>query len=105
MMTCDTARETFSDLYDGRLPPAAQEAVHRHLQACPACQVEWAAFQRVVQAVSDLGGAEPSPGFAARVRQQVEAPGWWERVVRWLFLPVRVKIPLHAAALLVLGLA
>jgi len=105
MMTCDTARETFSDLYDGRLPLPAQEAVHRHLQACPACQAEWAAFQRVVLAVSDLGGAEPSPGFAARVRQQVEAPGWWERAVRWLFLPVRVKMPLHAAALLVLGLA
>jgi tol-pal system protein YbgF len=103
-MTCNEAREALSDLYDGRLPQSAQEAVERHLQGCAACRTEWAALQRTVQAVSALGGAEPSPGFAARVRRQAEAPGWWGRAARWLFLPVRVKVPLHAAALLVLGL-
>ena len=103
-MTCHEARDAFSDLLDEGLPPAARDAVRGHLQSCPACQAEWSAFQRAVQAVSDLGGAEPSPGFAARVRQALDAPPWWERAARWIFLPLKVKVPLQAAALLVLGL-
>jgi len=105
MTPCDTAREAFSDLYDGLLPQPERDALREHLQACPACQAEWVAFQHAVQAVRDLGSAEPSPGFAARVHQQLEAPSWWGRAGRWLFQPARTKVPLHAAALLVLGLA
>jgi TolA-binding protein len=104
-MTCHEAREAFSDLHDDVLPQPARDAVRGHLQVCPACQAEWSAFQQTIQALSTLGSAEPSPGFAARIRQQLDAPRWWERAARWLFLPVRVKMPVHAAALLVLGLA
>jgi tol-pal system protein YbgF len=49
--------------------------------------------------MGELGSAEPSPGFAARVRQQIEAPPWWSRLARALFLPTRVKVPIQALAL------
>ncbi|MGH7364025.1 MAG: zf-HC2 domain-containing protein, partial [Candidatus Methylomirabilales bacterium] len=104
-MTCDEAREAFSDLYDNTLSGPPLAALTRHLETCPACGMEWAAFQRAVQAVAALGGAEPSPGFAARVRQQVEASPWWRRVVQWLFLPLRVKAPLQALALVLVAFA
>lgn len=75
-MTCDEAREAFSDFYDNTLSGPPLAALTRHLETCPACGMEWAAFQRAVRAVADLGSAEPSPGFAARVRQRLEAPPW-----------------------------
>ena len=104
-MTCDEAREAFSDFYDNTLSGPPLAALTRHLKTCPACGMEWAAFQRAVRAVADLGSAEPSPGFAARVRHRLEAPPWWQRVLHWLFLPLRVKAPIQALALVLVAFA
>lgn len=104
-MTCDEAREAFSDLYDATLSGAPLASLTRHLEDCPACRAEWTAFQRAVEAVARLGSAEPSPGFSARVRQRVEAPSEWRRLVEWLFLPLHVKVPIQALALLLVAFA
>lgn len=104
-MTCNEAREVFSDLHDGAISGAPLAALNQHLKECTACRTEWAAFRRAIQAVADLGSAEPSPGFAARVRQRIEAPPWWQRILAWLFLPLRVKVPLQALALALLAFA
>ncbi len=104
-MTCDEAREAFSDLHDRALFEPSLAALNRHLDGCPACRAEWTAFRRAVQAVTDLGGAEPSPGFTARVRQQAEAIPWWQRALHWLFLPLHVKVPIQALALVLVAFA
>jgi TolA-binding protein len=58
-----------------------------------------------MQALQGLGDAEPPPGFAARVVERIETPRWWERVAESLVYPLRVKLPIHAAALVALCLA
>lgn len=103
-MNCETARAAFSDLYDGMLTGPGLADLRRHLDDCPDCQWEWAAFRRTVHAVRDLGGGEPSPDFAARVARRVAAPPWWRRAASALVRPLPVKLPIHAAALVVLGL-
>ncbi|HEY7676363.1 MAG TPA: tol-pal system protein YbgF [Candidatus Methylomirabilis sp.] len=102
-MTCDEARAAFSDLYDGALSGAPLVALDRHMEGCPACRAEWDAFVKTIHALGGLGSAEPSPGFAARVREQLEAPPWWSRLVRALFLPARVKVPIQALALVLVA--
>jgi TolA-binding protein len=104
-MTCDEARGAFSDLYDDALSGAALVTITQHLATCPACRAEWASFRNAMQAVSDLGGAEPSPGFADRVRLRADEPSWSDRVVRWLFVPLGVKVPIQAVALALLAFA
>lgn len=104
-MTCDEVREAFSDLYDRALSEPSLAALNRHLDGCPACRAEWTAFRRAVQVVTDLGGAEPSPGFAARVRQHAEALPAWQRALHWLFLPLHVKVPIQALALVLVAFA
>jgi len=104
-MTCDEARAVFSELYDEALSGAPLVTVTQHLASCPACRAEWASFRKAMQAVADLGTAEPSPGFAARVRRRLEAPLRWRRVLRWLFLPLRVKVPIQAVAVVLLAFA
>ena len=97
-MTCDEAREAYSDLYDGHLSGPPLVALDRHLEGCAACRAEWDEFLKAIQVVAELGTAEPSPGFAARVRQRIEAPAWWQRAVRAAFFPLPVKIPIQAVA-------
>ncbi|MBI4736752.1 MAG: tetratricopeptide repeat protein [candidate division NC10 bacterium] len=104
-MTCHEACDAFSDLYDNALSGAPLVTITQHLASCPECRAEWAAFRKAMQAVSDLGGAEPSPGFAVRVRQRIEAPTRWQRSVHWLFFPLRVKVPIQALALVLVAFA
>jgi tol-pal system protein YbgF len=104
-MTCDEVRDAFSDFYDGRLFGARLTEVTRHLDECSDCRAEWTTFSMTLQVVSRLGTAQPSPGFAARVRQQIEAPSWRKRLIHRLFVPVHVKVPIHAVALAILSFA
>ncbi len=104
-MTCDEARATFSDLYDEVLSGARLVTITQHLASCPACRTEWASFRKAMQAVIDLGAVEPSPGFSARVRQQLETPTRWQRALRWLFFPLHVKVPIQAVAVVLLAFA
>jgi TolA-binding protein len=101
-MTCEEAREAFTDLYDGTLSGPPLVVLSQHLDACAACRAEWADFRRTMQALEELGDEEPSPGFAARVAEQVEAPSWWHTMVTALVFPWRVKVPIHAVALVLL---
>jgi TolA-binding protein len=104
-MTCDQARAAFSDLYDEVLSGAPLVTITQHLASCPACRAEWGSFRKAMQAVGALGAVEPSPGFAARVRQRAEEPTRWQRALRWLFLPLYVKVPIQALALILVAFA
>jgi tetratricopeptide (TPR) repeat protein len=103
-MNCREARAVFSDFHDGTLSGPRLVDLQRHLDDCPACRAEWAAFRRTVHMLQGMGDEEPSSDFAARVVQRIEATRGWRQVVATLVLPLRVKLPIHAAALVVLGL-
>ena len=104
-MTCDEAREAFTDLYDGTLSGPPLTILSQHLDGCPACRLEWATFRKAMQALGDLRDEEPPPGFAARVVERIEGPTWWRRAIEAILFPLRLKLPLHAAALVLLGVA
>jgi len=104
-MTCEEAREAFTDLYDGTLSGKPLVTLSRHLDGCPTCRREWVAFRLTAGALGELRDEEPSPGFAARVVERIEAPRWWRRLASSLVFPLRLKLPIHAAALVMLGMA
>jgi tol-pal system protein YbgF len=104
-MTCDEARQAFSEFYDDMLSGARLTDVTLHLDECSDCRAEWAAFSMTLQVITRLGTADPSPGFAARVHQQIATPPWWRQLARSLFVPLHVKVPIHAVALTVLSFA
>jgi TolA-binding protein len=104
-MTCEEAREAFTDLYDGTLSGLPLVALSRHLDGCPTCRREWVAFRLTAGALGELRDEEPSPGFAARVAERIEAPRGWRRLTLSLVFPLRLKLPIHAAALVMLGMA
>ena len=104
-MTCEEAREAFTDLYDGTLSGPPLVALSRHLDGCPTCRREWVAFRLTAGALGELRDEEPSPGFAARVAERIEAPRGWRRLASSLVFPLRLKLPIHAAALVMLGVA
>ncbi len=102
-MNCEQVQARLSEYLEKSLEREVLEAVESHLSSCPRCQAEAEFLAESVRRVADLPSVEPPLGFSqrvmTRVREEAERPRLWQR----LFLPISVKIPIHAAALLLVG--
>jgi hypothetical protein len=102
-MKCEEVREYLVDLLDDGLDVERAPEINNHLSNCPLCSEELERLADGRRLVSGLPAVEPPVGFTTRVMAQVRevAPksGLWE----WLFLPLRIKIPLQATAVLLIA--
>jgi hypothetical protein len=104
-VTCQDARDLFSARADDALSPAEQALLQAHLATCAECEREWVRFERTVALVQAIEPAHAPAGFVDRVMAARPRP-WYARLARGLFVPWPVKLPVEAAAIvLVAGLA
>lgn len=102
-MTCRDAREWLSDLLDDALEPDRRVEVQAHLASCAECRVELDRLRATVAALRGLDPARAPAGFVDRVVQRMYPVPWYRRVGAWLFLPLSIKLPLEAAAVVVIA--
>lgn len=103
MTSCDPCRELLIDYYYRELPAQQRDEVTRHLTTCSGCAVEYCRLQADLSGVGEALERAPRPRVQARLRQRVAqefAPPTWQRVARWLVLPV----PAYQTVLLVAAL-
>mgnify|MGYP000026490799 CR=1 FL=1 len=118
-MNCETVREYFSDLVEGKVEQAFRVALENHFRSCEACEEEFAAFQRAwdmlesipwVETPAHLHGRIMSAVRQLKAEQEAERrpawQGWWDRLTR----PVNQKASLGwslaaAAAIVLVGIA
>jgi hypothetical protein len=99
----DEIRSMLAALAGGDLSKTDQNFVEQHLADCPSCRTELAQLQLVVQAVHAIPEAEPPPWLVTRIMAQVreeaaQQQNWFAR----LFLPLHLKLPLEAFALVMI---
>jgi hypothetical protein len=105
VMTCTEVRELFSAHVDAALSADERARLDAHLAACAECTAEWRRFERTVGVVRAVAPARAPAGFVERVLAARPRP-WYRRLARDVFVPWPVKLPLEAAAIvLVAGLA
>ena len=102
-MTCHDARERFSALLDEALDTGARVSLDAHLGGCAECRRELEAFRRTVALVRGIEPARAPAGFVDRVLAAARPEPWPRRLVRRLFLPWPLKLPLEAAAVVIVG--
>ncbi|MGH7391275.1 MAG: zf-HC2 domain-containing protein [Candidatus Rokuibacteriota bacterium] len=102
-MTCHDARELFSALLDDALTADARARLDAHLATCGECGRELDRFRRTVALVQGLPPERAPAGFVDRVVAAARPEPWTTRLARRLFVPWTVKLPLEAAALLLVG--
>lgn len=105
-MNCAEIQNRLSEYFDKSLDAISAKAVELHLASCLLCRAEAVALNDCIRQVAALPAVEPPPGFAQRVMahvREIEArPTLWQR----LFFPLKIKIPIHASAVVVVaGLA
>jgi putative zinc finger protein len=105
-VTCRDAREWLSDLLDDALEPDRRRDVEAHLAGCAECRVELDRLRATVTALREVEPARAPAGFVDRVLQRAYPVPWYRRLGARLFLPLSIKLPVEAAAIVVIaGLA
>ena len=102
-MTCADARALFSALVDDELSPAERAAIDAHLAGCAECRRELARFSSTVSMVRALPPERAPVGFVDRVIDAAHPVPWPRRLARRLFVPLRVKVPVEIAAVLLVA--
>ena len=102
-MNCEEVQKYLSDFLDKNLDVEHGAAIRDHLAICSLCSEEMASLAECQRLVSGLPAVEPPVGFTnrvmAEVREAANPPSLWER----LFLPLRIKIPLQATAVVLIA--
>src|SRR6185436_12065357 len=102
-MTCHDAREQLSALIDDALGAAERGAVEEHLATCAECRRE---LERLRDTVALLRAVEPArapAGFVDRVLEAARPKPWPRRLFRALLLPWPMKLPIEAAAIVLVA--
>jgi anti-sigma factor RsiW len=103
-MTCAENRELHSALLDGELRGDERALVEGHLAGCPECARELERLARMLGMLHALPAARAPLGFVDRVLEAARPAPWYARLGRRVLQPWRVKLPLQAAALVVVAL-
>jgi anti-sigma factor RsiW len=104
-MTCRDARELFSALVDDVLAPEGRALCTAHLASCAECRRELDRFEKTVGVLRAVVPVRAPAGFVDRVVQAAQPAPWYQRVLRRFFLPLHVKIPLEATAVVLVAVA
>lgn len=105
-MTCHEAREWLSALIDDAIDPPVRVEVEAHVLGCPECGLELRRLRATVGLLRRVEPVRAPAGFVDRVMDRARPAPWYRRAAAWLFLPLSVKLPAQAAAIVVMaGLA
>ncbi len=102
-MNCEEIQTGLSEYLDQSLDAISTKSIEVHLATCSRCRIEADSLAECIQQVMALPIIDPPLGFTQRVmthiREIESQPTIWQR----LFLPLRVKIPLQATAVVLIG--
>jgi hypothetical protein len=97
-MDCAAIQELLSEYIDGTLDEKAVQVVDRHISVCEDCKETLASLSAIVEELNSLEPVEPPADFLKKIHQRMEPRLDLNRILRKLFVPFRVKIPLQLAA-------
>jgi anti-sigma factor RsiW len=103
-MTCDAARELLSALVDEELSVEQTRELRAHLAGCADCRRELEALRSTVALVRSVPPVRAPIGFVDRVLAAARPTPWYRRLARRLFVPLRIKVPIEAAAVVVVAI-
>ena len=102
-MKCEQAKILLADYFDKRLPNGDMAAVKEHLRQCADCREELQFLKKYMKEIESFPSLKPPDNFLDSIHERLNRPRRGG-VIRKLFVPVRVKVPLEAAALIALAL-
>lgn len=97
-MECAAILELLSEYIDGTLDSKAKEAVEKHISTCENCKQELSSLSSVVKELGSLDQVKAPADFLEKIHERMELRFSIDRLIRKLFVPFHIKIPLELAA-------
>ena len=97
-MDCAQIRKTLPAYLDGMDLPEERERIDRHLTSCVSCRKTLEEYQKARERIRTLEEVDPPPRFAQNIMAQVEEEGARGGLLKKLFYPLHIKIPIQAIA-------
>ena len=104
MTDCSEIRDLLSEYMDHALDAEAKALADKHLSTCAACREELESLKALAQGLGSLPSVKAPADFLDQLHRRMERPSTLSRMRTWLFLPLRVKIPLQLAGAAVTAL-
>lgn len=98
-MECIKIKELLSEYIDGTLDEQRKALVEGHLATCKACSKELVSLKAYAKQMASLKRTEAPEDFLKSVHERIERRFQFEKIVRALFFPARIKIPLEVTAI------
>jgi len=96
-MECVRVKELLSEYIDDTLDQETRKTMEKHLSTCKGCSEELASLRSLVEELGSLEKVKAPADFLEQLHDRLEAPSGFTRIVRKLFVPFHVKIPLELA--------
>jgi Putative zinc-finger len=97
-MDCAGIQELLSEYIDGTLDAKTVQVVEEHLSVCADCKETLASLSAMVEELNALEPMKAPADFLEKIHQRMEPRSDFSRILRKLFVPFKIKIPLQLAA-------
>ncbi len=102
-MECGQIQKIIPAYLDGMDSPEERAFIEKHLTSCVPCRKALEEYQKARELVRGLDEVEPPPGFAQRIMAQVQEEGQKGGILKKLFYPLYIKVPIEAVATIVIA--
>ena len=103
-MTCSEIENRLPAYLEDLLSLEERKSIAGHLASCPRCSRAFADLKKAEELVHGLGELEPPPFFEERIMSRVrEEAGQKQGILRRLFYPRHIKVPIQALATLLVA--
>ncbi|MBI5576513.1 MAG: zf-HC2 domain-containing protein [Deltaproteobacteria bacterium] len=103
-MECERIQDLLSDYLDGSISESGHADVSAHLRKCRICAETAGGLESTIRMLKAMPSMKAPPELAERIRRETERPAPSKSLLKKLFFPAHVKIPIEAAAAILIFL-
>ena len=103
-MECAEIKELLSEYLDETLDSKTKVLVQEHVQTCSGCKAELDSLRSLVGVLGSLEPVKTPDDFLDRLHERIEKRSTFSKLMRKLFVPMRIKIPMQFAAVTAVAL-
>ncbi|MBW2557035.1 MAG: zf-HC2 domain-containing protein, partial [Deltaproteobacteria bacterium] len=96
-MECALIQERLSEYIDGTLDANDRTAVENHISSCKSCKEDLSSLIEMVEELHAMDPVEAPADFLEKIHERMDSRFSLDRIIRKLFIPFRIKIPLELA--------
>jgi hypothetical protein len=96
-MECAKIKDLLSEYIDGTLDAKTEALIDEHLLTCPKCNEELASLKTLIRELGSVESFKAPDDFLEKLHERLEQRVSFRKIMRTLFVPGRIKIPLEFA--------